>query len=562
MIDEDAFDVVESEVVELPPLKDYQLTALDRIEDIRSGDKGLGKSILGVAPPGAGKSRIMIELCKREVERGGRPLVKVHRKMLLEQMVGVFQSAGIRVGVISPDYVPDYDAPVLIGSSQTLFSRAVRTSKIEFPEATLIVNDEAHQQTSMTERALAFGALNEGFIQSGYLARGVDMVGFTATPLMEQRVYSHLIQIVQYSKLREERMHQIVKVFGPSEIDVAGLRQNATGEFSEKKLEGRVTKIFGDVYENWMLLNPDGLPTVLFAPSLDSSKWFCYQLNAKGVTAGHIGADGILMPNGAGRVEVYPATKATRAELLKRSREGSIQILCNRFILREAIDMPWLYHAIFATVMGSTTTALQSVGRLQRYYPSYDFKILQDHGGFYWRHGSPNSDRHWRLGLTNREYQIERIKRLQKGEIQEGICCPKCGFWRYSGPVCLNEKCRHAHTQSVRRIQQVSGKLKETEGQVYVQKNDFDRCKAIWRRMLFSCGAIGGTVGSAVARANDEARSLGLTIDWSEMPFKPPGVNSVDWHRKVRDVYPWMSKALESSKNKRKVKHGAEAKDD
>ena len=565
MNEHEEFEQAVHEVVELPPLLGYQSAALDKMDEIRAAREGsVGQSIIGVAPPGAGKSRIMIEMCNREIARGGRPLVKVHRKMLLEQMYSAFSQAGVRCGVISPDYVADYDAPVMLCSTQTLFSRSIRSSKIEFPDATLVLNDEAHQQTSMTERALAFGASNEGFLQAGYLSRGVDLVGFTATPLMEQRVYSKMVQIAQYSTLRDAGMHQIVKVFGPSEIDVAGLKQNAkTGDYSEKQLEGRVTHIFGDVYDNWMLLNPDALPTVLFAPSLETSKWFCYELNRKGVLAAHIGSDGILMPNNACRVEVWPSTRETRKELMRRSRCGEVQIVCNRFILREAIDMPWLYHAIFATVMGSPTTALQSVGRLQRAYHAYDCKILQDHGGFYWRHGSPNSDRHWRLGMTNKVYQAERIKRLQRGEEKEGICCPKCGFWRYAGPVCLNEKCRHAHSQSVRRVQQVSGKLKQTDGQVYVQANDLERCKKIWRRKLFACGSNGQTVGSAVAQANSEASSLGLRIEWSEMPYSPPRANSVDWHRKVSDVYPWMVKALASKgvKKKDSVKHGGEVRD-
>jgi len=548
----------------LPPLLGYQSNTVDRINEIRNS--GVGRSILAVAPPGAGKSRTMMELADQEFQKGNRSLIKVHRRMLLEQMIKGFVEAGYEIGVIAPDYkegepipgldtevINDLDAPILIGSTQTLFARTVRRSRFEFPKVSLVVNDEAHQQTGKQERALAYGAFTEnGFIQEGYLAKGATLVGFTATPLMNQRIYTDLIQMVNYSELRKQGMHLPIQLFGPDEIDTSGLKVNSEGEFKEQDLEPRVQAIFGSVHDEYLRLNPNKLPSILFAPSVQCSKWFCYQLSARGIPCGHIDGESILMSDG-NRVTPYASTKENRKLLLEKSKSGEIKILCNRFVLREAIDMPWLYHAIFATVMGSTTTALQSVGRLQRFFPGYAVKILQDHGGFAWRHGSPNSDRYWQLGNTNSSYAKERIEKIIKGEIPEGMRCPKCSMWRTGGPVCPNESCRHASSQSVRAVRQVNGKLKHIKGSVFTAENMVERAKKLWKYWLWRGGKAGMTVGGIVAACGDDARKKGIKVDFNSVPWKPPASDSMEWHRLARDHWPWLKS------NKKKVEQNEKA---
>jgi len=362
----------------LPPLKVHQSRGLAAIKVARSNK---GRPIMAVAPPGAGKSRCMMELARSEVESGGRVLLKVHRKMLLDQLVGNFSELGLDFGVISPDYPMDPGARIQIASSQTLFARAVRKSSLVLPEATLIINDEAHQQASKMERALIFGSFQDNMIQEGYSSMGVDVVGFSATPIMDSRIYSQLVDFGSYSELRKVGMHQLVKVFGPDEIDTQGLVANRSGEFSESKLAERSELIFGSVYGEWKKLNPFALPAILFAPSVPASRWFAQEFYARGVPVAHIDGETILMPDGTGGLVEYASTKENRDKVLEMSKIGEIKCIMNRFVLREAIDMPWLYHGIFATVMGSLTTFLQSVGRLQRFWPDYDHKILQCHGG-------------------------------------------------------------------------------------------------------------------------------------------------------------------------------------
>src|SRR5207302_733945 len=125
---------------------------------------------------------------------------------------------------------------------------------------------------------------------------------------------------------------------------------------------GRV-RLIGRVWEWFEKINPEHKPTILFAPSVQGSLWFAEQFIKKGVPAAHIDGEEVFVDG-----QVYRTGKSVREDVLGRSRDGRIGVLCNRFVLREGIDAPWLCHGIFATVFGSLQSYLQSGGRLLRAY--------------------------------------------------------------------------------------------------------------------------------------------------------------------------------------------------
>lgn len=522
----------------------HQTRTLAAFRDLRAREPGLPSLI--VAPPGAGKSLAMIQLAVDEVAAGGSVVLKVHRKMLLEQMAKVFSECGIEYGIVAAGYTPDASKPIQLVSTQTLYSRSVKTSRLALPDCSLLIDDEAHQQGGDMQRALVYGSYSGGHVQHGYASRGAYVVGFTATPLMDKPIYQRIIEMSRYSELRRLGMHQLVKVYSPDEIDTKGLKANEAGEFSEKALEKRVEVIFGSAFDEWKHLNPDGRPAILYAPSVPSARWFAHEFMKRGVPVAHLDGELALIPEG-GRLVSYPTDRDSREEVLRLSRTGEVKLLTNRFILREAIDMPWLYHAIFATVMGSLTTYLQSVGRLQRFWAEYETKILQCHGGSFWRHGSPNMDRQWRLGASVQDYAKQRIEQLMKGAQEEGIRCPKCGMWRYRGGVCLNESCRHVHTGSVRAVRSVSGRLKQMHGKVYVAEQKKDASQKLWTATLFQCAKQNLPVSSAVAMFVAAAQRRGISGSLQALWNKPPPKDSVQYQKSVRVVYPWTHKPSRSS---------------
>lgn len=210
--------------------------------------------------------------------------------------------------------------------------------------------------------------------------------------------------------------------------------------------------LYGRVEKWWRRLNPDAKPTILFAPGVSESKWFVEQFEANGIRAAHIDGKMIYI-NG----HEYSSTPAMRAEVMLASKQGEIQVLCNRFVLREAVDAPWLYHCIMATPFGSTLSFLQAGGRLLRSCKGMDHVILQDHGGNWHRHGSLNDDRTWDLSLDECSYSASRAKQRVEEKVKDPICCPNCGGLRVTGYKC--PFCGHECSFRYKNVIQVDGSL-------------------------------------------------------------------------------------------------------
>ena len=99
--------------------------------------------------------------------------------------------------------------------------------------------------------------------------------------------------------------------------------------------------IFARVLEWYDRLNPERKPAILFAPGVKESIWFAEQFTAAGITAAHIDGDMITFGETDGSDPVtMPSTRELREQIMAGSRDGSIKVLCNRFVLREGWDVP------------------------------------------------------------------------------------------------------------------------------------------------------------------------------------------------------------------------------
>jgi superfamily II DNA or RNA helicase len=284
--------------------------------------------------------------------------------------------------------------------------------------------------------------------------------------------------------------------------------------------------IFGRVFDWWKKLNPDARPAILFAPGVPESLWFAEQFHAKGIPAAHIDGNEIWI-NG----DRMPSSEEARRQLAVASECGDVAIVCNRFVMREGIDWPWLYHCIMATVFGSVTSYLQAGGRLLRAHPSLDHVILQDHGGNWHRHGSLNADREWRLEFTSHMVAGMRQERLREKQEHEPIVCPECGKVRAGGAMCA---CGYRSERKSRRVVQHDGTFKEIEGDIYKPRRikQLPDTEKLWTSMF-----------NRAKRSRNEMtfnQALGLFFYENHyyppktMPFMP--VRDTDWFRKVKDI--------------------------
>lgn len=492
------------------------------------------KSWVMVAPPGAGKSVMMQRLAIPAAASGVRVALYCHRVMLTKQTIGHFEKSGVDFGVVASGFSEYHraDAQIQICSLQTVNSR-LGNFKFEFPRAGLVIVDEAHQQTGEMAQAV-FGR---------HMQEGAKLIGFTATPVDLGGLYDQLVIAGTYEELRACKSHLPIVCYGPDRPDLSQLKPMKGGDFSSNadKRVNKVPTIIGRVYDYWQKLNPEALPAIGFAPGVAESKWFVHEFQERGVPCAHIDGERVLLVemNGAGKLEAkeYPSDDTARQAVIDGSREGAFKIVWNRFVLREAIDMPWLYHAITATSMGALSTVLQSVGRVQRYWDQYDHVIWQDHGGNIDRHGTPDIERDWILGDTNNTIHKREVEARAKksGDDAEPICCPKCASYRLSGPQC--HQCGYMHQRSVRMVRQLDGELKRVTGRVVKHKKSksFDD---YLRSAVFGCWHTGKTVKQAYWIAQQRAKSAGVKAVPDKFPI--PEAGSDRWHRSVREVYPNM----------------------
>lgn len=418
---------------------DYQLYGINESDRILE-QEAITRLLLS-SPTGGGKTFMAGQLIERWVDRGYGVGLYTNRRYMVDQLSRDLDEAGIEHGIRAAKKKINSDLPVQICMIQSEQS-AARKAKENMAEYALhncrrVIVDEAH--------------LNAGDGMRGIMAQhekeGAKILGLSATPLDLEGVYQKLIQAGTNSQLRDAGMLIPAIHFAPDEPDVRAFKR------LKKKLaniesdtwhptEGQVVDLYplkpaliGRVWHWFEKLNPEHEPAILFAPSVAGSAWFAQQFEKMGVRAAHIAADGIWLDGGPHR-----ATDRLKEQIRKESENGKIPIVCNRFVMREGTNWPWLKHGVLATIFGSLTTYLQAMGRLLRGHHSMRNVTIQDHGGNWWRWGSCNSDRYWHIEDTDELLQMKRADRLRrKGpkDPTEPFVCPQCACVLMAG-CCTN----------------------------------------------------------------------------------------------------------------------------
>ena len=479
------------------------------------------RRICVTSPTGGGKTWMMQELARKVLDQGGKVVLYSNRKMLIDQTSEVLMAAGIYHGVRAAGYADERDHPFQVSSIQTEHSRVTKRGTWKLHEADLAIVDEAHLQTSTMASTLL----------EAHHDRGATYIGFTATPLNLGEMYDTLIQAGTVSELRECGALVPAHHFGPDEPDMRAFKKLREGEDLTEKQQKKammVPGLWGRVWSWFEHLNPQRLPTILFAPGVPESIWFAEQFTKKGVRAAHIDGQDIWLDG-----KLHPSNRELRQEILDGSRDGSIAVLCNRFVLREGIDAPWLAHGILATVFGSLQSYLQSGGRLLRAFAGLDRIAIQDHGGNWWRHGSLNADREWDLAYTPTMVYGLRADRLREKKEQEPRRCPQCSR------ICLARRCccgyEFPYGKASRPVATTDGSLKEMVGDIFKPRRISSNPNGpkLWEQMYHrSCTEKGAkTFRQAAALFAYENNWSLPDPGWPFMPTEP-----LDQFQLVKDV--------------------------
>ncbi len=467
------------------------------------------RRIIITSPTGGGKSYLVALLMKELFAQGKRLQLYSNRKMLVEQTSAKLVEYGIDHGIRADGYEFQPYYPIQISSIQTEHSRVVKSKKWDLFDSDVVFVDEGH---------LANNDQCQDVMQM-HLDRGAAVIYVTATPLDMEGMAEQMIIAGTNSELRACGLLVPALHYGAPEPDFRAWKIGEADELTEPQVKKlfNVKKVFGSVIEWYDRTNPDKRAAILFAPGVEESLWFAEHLTEAGIPAAHLDGSDVWVDG-----KFHKTSQSVREDILLRSKEGTIKVLCNRFVLREGVDAPWIGHAIFATVFGTLQTYLQSGGRILRAHPDLPYVTIQDHGGNWYRWGSLNADRKWELDLTSRMMCGSREDRLREKEDREPARCSKCGMI-IAGRRCGTCKFDVAENRKMRPVMQTDGNVVEHFGDIFVQKvrrmkpDTVDKWNQIYFRAMATKWTVdgeklsGGKVKKLVpgsSSAEDAARTL------------------------------------------------------
>jgi len=499
------------------------------IDSIRSNNE----PVCLTSPTGGGKTQIMIALLRWARDHGMRACLYTNRNLLLEQTGRVLDAHDINYGVRAAAFPKQFATmrDVQLCSIQTEISQVINKGSRNLHDAQVVLIDEAHlMKTGGSEQII-----NRHVFGSG------KVIGVTATPMGISHIYPNLIVAGRNSELRKCGSLVPARVFAPDEFDTSKVKRTLTGEFNLNDIRKKVwtPAIIGRVFDKWKEYNPDAKPSIGFAPGVQESVWFAEQFTARGVRSAHIDGNDVWIDG-----EFYASDPEARRQIFDEWRNGLILgPVWNRFVLREGIDAPFLHHLILATPIGSLLSYVQIVGRvLRKSEETPDYVVITDHGGSWWRHGSPNEDWPWEefynLSVYNVSSMRENRLREEKATNPEPITCPNCGLVRRSGPSCPPEPigCGFTHHRKSRMVLQHNGELKEVTGEIFRprRRRQTPEAQRIWDDMYFPSSR--SKSNRAMTFLQIEANFFRETGYYPPRDLKNMPLQEIDWIRKARDV--------------------------
>jgi len=394
-------------------LRDYQdevIAAFDR--EIAAGRK----SILLVAPTGAGKTVILSDIARRYRSAGRSVLVLAHRREIITQTHEKLFRNGVRAGIIQAGIDPRPLEPVQVASIGTLWSRAFRSAAMLRPDADFLIIDECHHATARTYKKII-----EEYPDA-------ILLGLTATPCRGDGrglggIFEAMIQCPQVAELIA-RDHLVKStVYAPIDPDLRGVGTR-NGDFVETQLADRMDrpKLIGDIVTHWHKFG-GRRKTVVFAVNVAHSIHLRDEFCRSGVRAEHL--DGTTL-------------KDERDAILARLASGQTELVTNCMVLTEGWDMPEVSCCILARPTKKMGLYRQMIGRVLRPAPGKTDAIILDHSGAVYRHGQPADHVEWTLDPDSQAVSPDHQTRKQNGGENGGglVECTQCSALRVGGQPC------------------------------------------------------------------------------------------------------------------------------
>ncbi len=349
-------------------LRPYQQEAREKIHE---GFKEFDRQ-LAVKPTGAGKTILFAALASDYANEDQKTLILAHREELIFQAVQkIAMSTGIFAQVEKAESRASLEAPVVVGSIQTMQRRMTRFPKDHFD---LVVADEAHHAIS-----------NSWLEVLNYF--DAKILGVTATPDRGDKknlgqFFENVAFEISLVELIKQKYLCPIKVRAlPLEINLKGVR-TTMGDFNDSDLGDALAPYLRTIAKAIKEHAPNR-KTLAFLPLVATSQNFVRICNEEGIIAQHI--DG---------------NSTDRKEILRDYSRGKYQLLSNAMLLTEGYDEPTIDCVLNLRPTKSRPLYSQMVGRGTRIHPTKSDLLLLD---FLWMHEKHNLIRPAHLIATNDE---------------------------------------------------------------------------------------------------------------------------------------------------------------
>lgn len=363
---------------------------VDVLEQVKALYRSGTRRVIIFMATGAGKTVTAAYIVEGAVNKGNRVLFLAHRRELIFQSSEKLGNLGIRHGIIMGAVPTSPLEPVQVASVQSAIHRNLGNYDV-------IVVDECHH------------ARSDSYHQILDRYPNAAILGLSATPYrLDGKGLGEMFQAIVPGLSTRDLIDQgklvPFRVFAPPTIDMRGAAHHGR-EFAKEEMSRCLgTKVYGDILKHWQL-HGRGLPTVLFAASVQQSEELVAAFKAAGVAAAHV--DASTLPG-------------KRDAALKALATGSLEVLSNVGILTEGWDCPPAACGIISRPTESLCLHMQMDGRLLRTFPGKTEAIILDHVGNHQRHGFPTDER---------ELDLDGLKRRSKKGIETPATvrtCPKC----------------------------------------------------------------------------------------------------------------------------------------
>jgi DNA repair protein RadD len=389
-------------------LRDYQQAILGKLRDAFIAGH---RSVVLVAPTGAGKTEMAMDLLGAAADNGKRAAMVLDRIVLCNQTSARLDSYGIDHGVMQAGHWRFRPGErIQVCSAQTLEKRG------SMPGMKLLIVDECHNTRRQTVE----------FIKNN---PGIYVVGLTATPFTKGlgKIYSSVVSAISTGELVERGMLVPLRVFIAKEIDMAGAKKLA-GEWSSKEAEERGIKITGDVVTEWVKKTHEvfGGPrkTVVFAAGVKHAADLAQKFSDAGYNFVSLS---------------YKDDDDFKAEAIKEfaKPDSSIMGLIATDILTKGFDVPDVMIGVSARPFSkSLASHIQQMGRVMRKHPSKEFALWLDHSGNYLRFAEDWEDI-YANGVSELDETKERARKEPTEKEKEAAKCPRCNaFWPGRADAC------------------------------------------------------------------------------------------------------------------------------